>query len=390
MQQDLFYQLFLEECLNSFTRLKNLGAWLRGHPLLLPRRQKHDFPKQRQGPFHPTNSLTTAASFLLAFDMLHFVPMTELQSRRGGWRLVSLTLWSVAALPTWNFHHLILWTSEGVASSQTWFTFSFAFCVSKCATASVCFLVQSHGEETTRSRCGLSCVISLNLKWLGWNLSFGFEEFFLLVEPFEISEAIIRKMKNSVLHSHLESPYLLTRFWTLNQWPCHHNHTRLDLCLDSDSALAPHPPKKKKERKKNPKLAFPPPRLCLLGGGGKLTKLILFFPACGCQVGQFPVFLRQLELAVIKARSPSEALLGQTPVRGQQHLPVKLELLKLWGERKTISVKLADIFPSYMQRLSWQPAHEQLCSHSAAQNSESIWAMTHLLQFCLRLWLWCV
>lgn len=86
---------------------------------------------------------------------------------------------SVAALPTWNFHHLILWTSEGVASSQTWFTFSFAFCVSKCATASVCFLVQSHGEETTRSRCGLSCVISLNLKWLGWNLSFGFEEFFL-------------------------------------------------------------------------------------------------------------------------------------------------------------------------------------------------------------------
>lgn len=147
---------------------------------------------------------------------------------------------------------------------------------------------------------------------------------------------------------------------------------------------------KKKERKKNPKLAFPPPRLCLLGGGGKLTKLTLFFPACGCQVGQFPVFLRQLELAVIKARSPSEALLGQTPVRGQQHLPVKLELLKLWGERKTISVKLADIFPSYMQRLSWQPAHEQLCSHSTAQNSESIWAMTHLLQFCLRLWLWCV
>lgn len=52
--------------------------------------------------------------------------------------------------------------------------------------------------------------------------------------------------------------------------------------------------------------------------------------------------------------------------------------------------QLADIFPSYMQRLSWQPAHEQLCSHSAAQNSESIWAMTHLLQFCLRLWLWCV
>lgn len=58
-------------------------------------------------------------------------------------------------------------------------------------------------------------------------------------------------------------------------------------------------------------------------------KLTLFFPACGCQVGQFPVFLRQLEFAVIKARSPSEALFGQTPVRGQQHLPVKLELLKL-------------------------------------------------------------
>lgn len=276
MQQDLFYQLFLEECLNSFTRLKNLGAWLRGHPLLLPRRQKHDFPKQRQGPFHPTNSLTTAASFLLAFDMLHFVPMTELQSRRGGWRLVSLTLWSVAALPTWNFHHLILWTSEGVASSQTWFTFSFAFCVSKCATASVCFLVQSHGEETTRSRCGLSCVISLNLKWLGWNLSFGFEEFFLLVEPFEISEAIIRKMKNSVPHSHLESPYLLTRFWTLNQWPCHHNHTRLDLCLDSDSALAPHPPKKKKKERKTQNWPSPLPVFVSSAVGANLPSWLCF------------------------------------------------------------------------------------------------------------------
>lgn len=150
------------------------------------------------------------------------------------------------------------------------------------------------------------------------------------------------------------------------------------------------PSTQKNKKKEKPKTGLPPPRLCLLGGGGKLTKLTLFFPACGCQVGQFPVFLRQLEFAVIKARSPSEALFGQTPVRGQQHLPVKLELLKLWGERKTISVKLADIFPSYMQRLSWQPAYEQLCSHSAAQNTESIWAMTQLLQFCLRLWLWCV
>lgn len=129
--------------------------------------------------------------------------------------------------------------------------------VSQSVQQRVCFLVQSHGEETTRSRCGLSCVISFNLKWLGWNLSFGFEEFFLLVEPFEISVAIIRKMKNSVLHSHLESPYLPTRFWTLNQWPCHHNHTRLDLCLDSDSALAPHPPKK--TTKKGKTQNWPPP-----------------------------------------------------------------------------------------------------------------------------------
>lgn len=252
MQQDLFYQLFLEECLNSFTRLKNLGAWLRGHPLLLPCRQKHDFPKQRQGPFHPTNSLTTAASFLLAFDMLHFVPMTELQSRRGGWRLVSLTLWSVAALLTWNFHHLILWTSEGVASSQTWFTFSFAFCVSKCATASVCFLVQSHGEETTRSRCGLLCVISFNLKWLGWNLSFGFEEFFSFGWTFWNLWGYHQKNEKFSAALSLRKPIFTHP--VLDQWPCHHNHTRLDLCLDSDSALAPHP---RKNKRKTPKLASP-------------------------------------------------------------------------------------------------------------------------------------
>lgn len=86
------------------------------------------------------------------------------------------------------------------------------------------------------------------------------------------------------------------------------------------------------------------PSLCLLDGGGKLTKLTLFFPACGCQVGQFLVFLRQMEFAVIKARSLSEALLGQTPVGGQHRISVELEVLKLGGERKILSVKLAAIF----------------------------------------------
>lgn len=57
--------------------------------------------------------------------------------------------------------------------------------------------------------------------------------------------------------------------------------------------------------------------------------LTLLFPACGCQVGQFPVFLRQLEFAVAKAGSPGEALLGQAPIGRQQGLPVHLEFLKL-------------------------------------------------------------
>lgn len=57
--------------------------------------------------------------------------------------------------------------------------------------------------------------------------------------------------------------------------------------------------------------------------------LTLLFPACGCQVGQFPVFLRQLEFAVAKAGSSGEALLGQAPIGRQQRLPVHLEFLKL-------------------------------------------------------------
>lgn len=36
-----------------------------------------------KGPLRPENSLTTAASFLLALDMLHLVPMTKRQSRWG-------------------------------------------------------------------------------------------------------------------------------------------------------------------------------------------------------------------------------------------------------------------------------------------------------------------
>lgn len=54
---------------------------VRGDVLWLLHGRKLDLPQQRQGPFHPANSLTSAASFLLAFDMLHFVPMTKLQSR---------------------------------------------------------------------------------------------------------------------------------------------------------------------------------------------------------------------------------------------------------------------------------------------------------------------
>lgn len=56
---------------------------VRGDVLWLLHGRKLDLPQQRQGPFHPANSLTSAASFLLAFDMLHFVPMTKLQSRWG-------------------------------------------------------------------------------------------------------------------------------------------------------------------------------------------------------------------------------------------------------------------------------------------------------------------
>lgn len=44
--------------------------------------QNHDLPSaETRPPFHLANSLTTAASFLLAFDTPRLVPMTEWQSR---------------------------------------------------------------------------------------------------------------------------------------------------------------------------------------------------------------------------------------------------------------------------------------------------------------------
>jgi hypothetical protein len=61
----------------------------------------------------------------------------------------------------------------------------------------------------------------------------------------------------------------------------------------------------------------------------RLTEPTLFFPAGGCQIGQIPIFLSQLEFAVVEAGSPGEALLGQAPVGGQQNLSVHLQLLKL-------------------------------------------------------------
>lgn len=61
----------------------------------------------------------------------------------------------------------------------------------------------------------------------------------------------------------------------------------------------------------------------------KLTKLTLLFPACGCQVGQFLVFLRELDFAVAEAGPSGEALLGEAPVAHEHRLSVHLELLKL-------------------------------------------------------------
>lgn len=61
----------------------------------------------------------------------------------------------------------------------------------------------------------------------------------------------------------------------------------------------------------------------------KLTKITLFLPALFCQTGQFFVFIRQLEFAVIKAGLSGETFLSQTPVGGQQHLSVHLKVLQL-------------------------------------------------------------
>lgn len=61
----------------------------------------------------------------------------------------------------------------------------------------------------------------------------------------------------------------------------------------------------------------------------KLTELTPFFPARRCQVGQLPVFLRQLDFAVAQAGLSGEAVLGEPPVGRLQRLPVHLELLEL-------------------------------------------------------------
>jgi len=61
----------------------------------------------------------------------------------------------------------------------------------------------------------------------------------------------------------------------------------------------------------------------------KLTELALFLPARGCQVGQLPVFHRQLQLAAAEAGPPGQAVLRQPPVGGLQRLPLHPELLEL-------------------------------------------------------------
>lgn len=71
----------------------------------------------------------------------------------------------------------------------------------------------------------------------------------------------------------------------------------------------------------------------------QLTETTLFFPARFRQVGQFPVFVCQLEFSVIKARLLSEAFLSQAPIAGQLCLPVHLKLLQLKQEEALINGK---------------------------------------------------
>lgn len=189
MQWDLFYHLLLawllhcEEFLKPAHEAQNLGQRLKktssGAALWLPR-QKHDSPKQRQGPFHPANSLTTAPSFLLAFDMLHFVPMTELQSCWGfrwavegssHWRAEAL-LYSDVKLPSFSAPARV---SQWVKTDSTFILLS----MSQGVQLRLCDWLQLQGE-TMRSHCGMSCIISFNLKWSGCNLFF-FLNFLLLV-----------------------------------------------------------------------------------------------------------------------------------------------------------------------------------------------------------------
>lgn len=79
---------------------------------------------------------------------------------------------------------------------------------------------------------------------------------------------------------------------------------------------------------------------------GELTQLTLFFPACGYKVGQFPVFVCQLQFAVAQAGLSSEALLRQAPVGGQHHLPVHLKILKL-NKNSTKCLIRYYFFPPY-------------------------------------------
>jgi len=83
------------------------------------------------------------------------------------WGLVSLTLWSVSLL--WCETSLILWSSTSATDSPMGFLFCFDFYVSICAVSVVCVLLQLQ-RRTMRSHCGISCVISFDLKWLGCNL----------------------------------------------------------------------------------------------------------------------------------------------------------------------------------------------------------------------------
>lgn len=123
-----------------------------------------------KAPFHPANSLTTAASFLLAFDMLHFVPMTKLQSCWGfRWAVEGSSHWHSEAFPCSDVK-LPSFSAPAECHSESEAIF-ISLSMSHSVQERPCVLLQLQGE-TTRSHCGTSCIISFNLKWLGRNLFF--------------------------------------------------------------------------------------------------------------------------------------------------------------------------------------------------------------------------